>query len=138
MLNILASVLGYDIWFYVSHVLLHQRWLYKYHALHHAAVEPTFVDTYVGHVLEGPFQGLGLFVPMMVFSYSAWDLVVVLGLVNLRGLMRHYKRCVFLIGNHHLLHHKHPGYNFGEYWLDGLCGTRWPHDADYKWGLIYQ
>ena len=26
-------------------------------------------------------------------------------------MMRHDERCIFLIGNHHLLHHKYPNYN---------------------------
>jgi sterol desaturase/sphingolipid hydroxylase (fatty acid hydroxylase superfamily) len=31
------------------------------------------------------------------------------------------------IGNHHLLHHQFPAWNFGEYWLDWLCGTVCPY-----------
>jgi sterol desaturase/sphingolipid hydroxylase (fatty acid hydroxylase superfamily) len=39
-------------------------------------------------------------------------------------MMRHDKRFVWLIGDHHLLHHRDGRYNFGEGWIDSLCGTR--------------
>ena len=52
-------------------------------------------------------------------------------------MMRHDERCIWLIGNHHLLHHKYSQYNFGEYWLDALCGTKYPNHAEYKHGFLY-
>ena len=127
MLSIALSILSYDIWFYISHVLLHTRTLYPYHKLHHIKQVPMFLDTYVGHRLEGPFQGIGMFLPFIVFEYSIFDILIILAFLNLRGMMRHDERCVFLIGNHHLLHHKFPSYNFGEYWLDSLCKTKYPN-----------
>lgn len=59
MFHILLSIVSYDVWFYVSHVLLHDRRLYKYHSEHHEKRVPTAMDTYHGHALEGPFQGRG-------------------------------------------------------------------------------
>jgi sterol desaturase/sphingolipid hydroxylase (fatty acid hydroxylase superfamily) len=38
-------------------------------------------------------------------------------------MMRHDDRCSFIIGNHHLIHHQYPNYNYGEYWIDYLCKT---------------
>ena len=134
VLPVLAAILCYDGWFYVSHVLLHTPALYSYHALHHMYETPTMLQTYAGHWLEGPFQGLGLLLP---FRYPCWQLLAALILVNVRGVMRHDERFVWLIGNHHLLHHKHPKYNFGEYWIDKLCGTSYPVQYAYKRGLIY-
>jgi sterol desaturase/sphingolipid hydroxylase (fatty acid hydroxylase superfamily) len=52
-------------------------------------------------------------------------------------MMRHDDRLIWLIGNHHLLHHKYPLYNFGEYWLDSLMGTEYPNKYEYKYGLLY-
>jgi sterol desaturase/sphingolipid hydroxylase (fatty acid hydroxylase superfamily) len=43
--------------------------------------------------------------------------------LNIRGMMRHDKRGTWLVGNHHLLHHQYPRYNYGEVWLDYLGGT---------------
>jgi len=123
MIHILSSILTYDIWFYISHILLHHPTLYTYHKEHHSKLVPTCTDTYVGHILEGPFQGIGMFVPCIVFNYSYYDIVIILFFLNIRGMLRHDERFIFLIGNHHLLHHKYPKYNYGEYWIDSLCGT---------------
>ena len=92
---------------------------------------PTYLDTYVGHVLEGPFQGVGMFFPCIIFTYTYYEIFIVLLFLNIRGMMRHDERFVFLIGNHHLLHHKHPNYNFGEYWIDFLCGTLYIKNITY-------
>ena len=137
MLPILLSILSYDLWFYISHILLHKASLYKYHKEHHLKIVPTYLDTYVGHPLEGPFQSLGTFVPFFFFTYSLWDICFILFFLNMRGMMRHDERFVYLIGNHHLLHHKYPNYNFGEYWLDSLFGTKYPHTHEYRRGWIY-
>ena len=137
MIPILCSVVSYDIWFYISHLLLHYTRLSTYHREHHSKRVPTILDTYVGHALEGPFQGLGMLLPFMVWNYTFYDIALVLLILNVRGMMRHDARFVFLIGNHHLLHHTYPNYNFGEYWIDSLCGTRYPNKAEYRKGLIY-
>ena len=120
---IALHVLGYDIWFYISHRLLHTAPLWPYHALHHAYRYPTFTETYAGHALEGPFQSIGFLLPYVWFDFHLTAAAVALILVNLRGMMRHDVRAAWLIGNHHLLHHEVGTGNFGEEWLDTLCGT---------------
>jgi len=125
MINIIFSIISYDIWFYVSHILLHHPSFYKYHKEHHLNISPTYLDTYVGHPLEGPFQGIGMFFPFILLHYNTYDIFTVLLVLNIRGMMRHDERFVFLIGNHHLMHHKHPNCNFGEYWIDSIFGTNY-------------
>ena len=98
---------------------------------------PNYLDTYVGHVIESPFQGIGMFFPFILLTYTAYDIFIILAFLNVRGMMRHDERFIFLIGNHHLLHHKYPKYNFSEYWIDYLCGTTYPNESEYKRGLIY-
>ena len=75
MLFFLIAVLGYDIWFYLSHLLLHTRTLYRIHSIHHQKTEPKWYDTYRGHWFETVLQGLGFFVPLLIFdplpSYSS-------------------------------------------------------------------
>ena len=119
-------VLSYDLWFYLSHVALH-RWFYSVHRLHHAVDPATmkYPDTYVAHWVEGPFQGLGVLVPLLVRPVNL-DLLYALIFINLRGMLRHDVRCTWLIGGHHLLHHKFPQWNYGEYWIDVLMGTNLP------------
>lgn len=137
MFHIFLSVLCYDIWFYISHRFLHTRTLYPIHSVHHQKVEPTFLDTYEGHWFESPFQGLGALVPFYWYSYNLTAIAVILLFLNARGMMRHDPRFIWLIGNHHLLHHRHPQFNYGEYWLDRLGGTLYPNRLEAKSGLLY-
>jgi sterol desaturase/sphingolipid hydroxylase (fatty acid hydroxylase superfamily) len=137
MLLILFSVLSYDIWFYISHVVLHNSTCYRFHKQHHRKLVPNFIDTYDASLVESTFQGIGMFFPALVYNYTLLQWAAVLLLLNTRGMMRHDGRWVFLIGNHHLLHHKHKEWNFGEYWIDSLCGTRYPNESEYRYGLIY-
>jgi len=137
MLYLLLPILSYDIWFYISHVMLHSRVLHKYHHVHHMSQDPNWVDTYVSHWAEGPFQGVGVLFPYAVYTYSWSDMIIVLTFLNIRGMMRHDKRWAWLIGNHHLLHHAHGDYNYGEFWIDSLLGTKYNKAEEYKYGLIY-
>ena len=99
MYVILLSILCYDIWFYVSHVLLHRAWTYRrIHWIHHQKIEPTALDTYEGHVLEGPLQSLGTVVPFFFMHYTWLDVVLVLIFLNARGMARHDARMVWLVG----------------------------------------
>jgi sterol desaturase/sphingolipid hydroxylase (fatty acid hydroxylase superfamily) len=122
MLHLVAPVITYDIWFYISHVILH-KYLYKIHSIHHTAQEPTWRDTYLAHWFESPFQGVGFLAPYLVYKYSWLDTLVILAFLNIRGMMRHDSRFVWLVGNYHLIHHKHPEYNYSEVWIDSLAGT---------------
>jgi sterol desaturase/sphingolipid hydroxylase (fatty acid hydroxylase superfamily) len=136
--KILLSILCYDIWFYISHRFLHMPWAYRtVHHIHHALIVPTAWDTYVGHWSEGPLQSLGTFFPWVAYEYTIGDFFLILLFLNARGLMRHDERFVWLIGNHHLLHHRYPRWNYGEYWLDWLGGTLYPERREYKRGLVY-
>jgi len=84
---------------------------------------PTFLDTYRGHLIESPFQGLGIFIPYLWTTVSLQNLAISLVIINIKGMMRHDPRTSFIIGDHHLLHHRFPNYNYGEPWLDTLFAT---------------
>ena len=131
------SILSYDVWFYLSHIVLHNHLLYKHHAEHHTKPEPMFLDTFVASTVETVFQGVGAFIPCVVYTYTPTDLLIAGAFIAIRGMLRHDERGVFLIGNHHLLHHKYQNYNYGEYWIDSLCGTRYPNKKEYRYGIIY-
>jgi len=141
-----SIIVGYDIWFYISHLILHTSWFFKNIHKEHHALNPrtmTFTDAYVGHRSEGIFQGLGMGAPFLLFEYDLYEPTTIVSfgtalvLINLRGMARHDDRSTWLIGNHHLLHHVHPNTNYGEYWLDTVFGTRFPDDKEYEKGLIY-
>jgi sterol desaturase/sphingolipid hydroxylase (fatty acid hydroxylase superfamily) len=139
-LLILLQILCYDLWFYTSHIILHYRIPYsKIHYEHHQQFYQTLIfwDAYKGNHLEGVIQSAGLFVPYLIIDITLSNLIIAGFITNLRGLMRHDNRCIWLIGNHHILHHKYPRYNYGEYWIDKLCGTLCPHTEDYIYGKIY-
>lgn len=137
MLTFILHVLCYDIWFYLSHIMLHSRLLWKYHVQHHQIIHPKYTDTYKGHALEGPFQSLGFLLPVTFLPLAPWQALTALLFVNLRGMARHDDRTVPLIGNHHLLHHEFVCCNYGEYWLDKLCGTLIKDKTKIKKGVFY-
>ena len=136
MIQLVISIISYDIWFYISHVILHDR-LYRFHKLHHTKPVPTYEDTYLADTVETAFQGIGVAFPAVVYTYSPADIALVLLFLNIRGMMAHDPRCAFLIGNHHLLHHKYGNCNYGQYWIDYLGGTRHKNKKDYVYGYLY-
>jgi lathosterol oxidase len=140
MFNIFFFILSYDIWFYLSHIILHNKRIYKIiHKEHHSIDYKTinFKETYVGHFVEGPFQGLGVAFPLLFIDFNLRLFLSSLLLINIKGMLRHDHRFIWLIGNHHILHHKYPQYNFGEYWLDKLFRTNYPNADEYVVGMIY-
>jgi len=140
MIHLGLFILSYDLWFYVSHLILHTTYFYKkihreHHHIDHRRM--IFTDTYVSHAIESPFQGMGVLFPCLFIKPSMYEFGMVLCFINLRGMLRHDHRCSWLIGNHHLLHHQYPQYNFGEYWLDYIGGTRYPNKKEYIFGWLY-
>ena len=98
---------------------------------------PTWIDTKKGSTFESVFQTVGTLLPLLFYKSLTADFVYANMIIGIRALMRHDDRCSFLIGNHHLLHHKYPSYNFGEYWIDAVCGTMYPNAAEHKRGLLF-
>jgi sterol desaturase/sphingolipid hydroxylase (fatty acid hydroxylase superfamily) len=131
-------ILSYDIWFYLTHILLHTSTGYSIHKIHHktAYERLTYLDTDEGHSIESVGQSLGVLLPF-IYTVSFTDFALASIFLFIRGHMRHDHRCSWLIGNHHLLHHKYPKYNFGEYWLDSLFRTKYPNNSEYIYGIIY-
>jgi sterol desaturase/sphingolipid hydroxylase (fatty acid hydroxylase superfamily) len=144
--QVFINILCYDIWFYLLHMILHNKNFYFIHKIHHKIdikQNIIFLDVYTSHIIEGQIQNIGLFIPYFHNIYkiaemkNIYILLIVFLFINIRGMMKHDKRCIWIMGNHHLLHHKYPKYNFGEYWIDSLCGTKYPNNEEYKYGLIY-
>ena len=128
MLNIIIYIFSYDIWFYISHVLLHKiHFLRTIHKNHHLTNYKTivFTDAYIGHYLEYPFQSIGIFFPLYFINFYYYEFITVIFLLNIRTMIHHDHRLSFLHHDHHILHHKYPNYNFGEYWIDYFFGTNY-------------
>lgn len=124
MLQFIAHILFYDVWFYLSHLALHTAILYPIHAIHHEKRQPMWPDTYHGHWAESVFQGVGCVVPFAVLPLWSWtEAIAALLVINTRGMLRHDPRGSWLVGHHHLLHHTKFRVNYGEPWLDWIGGT---------------
>jgi sterol desaturase/sphingolipid hydroxylase (fatty acid hydroxylase superfamily) len=139
MFLFLFHVLCYDVWFYTIHIVLHNKHFYVIHKLHHEKLhnELTYADTNVGHYIENFVEPLGILIPFFVVDCSLAAFFCAVIFTSIRGYMRHDNRCSWLIGNHHLLHHKYRQYNYGEYWIDRLFGTIYPKKEEYIYGCIY-
>jgi sterol desaturase/sphingolipid hydroxylase (fatty acid hydroxylase superfamily) len=139
MLSIIAHIFCYDIWFYISHIILHKPKIYGLiHNIHHSTPfhKLDYTSTHIAHYAENIIQPLGIFIPCFI-NYKPIILLTSFGIICIRGLLRHDDRFTWLIGNHHLLHHKYVKYNFGEYWIDYLCGTNFPNKNEYVYGRLY-
>jgi sterol desaturase/sphingolipid hydroxylase (fatty acid hydroxylase superfamily) len=104
-------------------VILHNHYA-SIHNIHHKTPynKLKWYNTTDGHILEHIVQPLGLFIPFL-FYVDIPSCCIVGVIIAVRGYMRHDERFSFIVGNHHLLHHKNPRYNFSEYYIDYLFGT---------------
>jgi lathosterol oxidase len=137
--DIIIYSLFYDIWFYFSHILLHKNKYLKFiHKDHHRTNYKVIIysDTYIAHDYESPFQCIGIFIPLFFIKFYILNFICSILYLNIRGMIRHDHRLVWLLGNHHLLHHKYPQYNYGEYWLDYIFNTNYPNKKECINGLI--
>jgi sterol desaturase/sphingolipid hydroxylase (fatty acid hydroxylase superfamily) len=139
MLLIFLHIFCYDVWYYISHIILHKPKIYVLvHKTHHST--PTnklhYTSAHVAHYAENIVQPLGIFVPCFIAEYSTTSLITSFIIISIRNALRHDDRFSWLIGNHHILHHKFVNYNFGEYWIDCLCGTCYPKKEYYVYGKI--
>jgi sterol desaturase/sphingolipid hydroxylase (fatty acid hydroxylase superfamily) len=125
MFAFFIHVVCYDLWYYMIHMYLHNIQLYKYHKYHHFTrhTELTYSDAFDGHIIEYPLQTVGIVIPSIIITYDLPSILAAYLFVTIRTYLYHDHRCVWLVGNHHLLHHKHPKYNFGERWIDATFGT---------------
>lgn len=131
IIGALVIIFGYDIWFYYSHVLLHTRYLYKYHKKHHEHIHPTATTSYYGHISEDIVSFISIMLTFLIFYPNISILSTTIGAIytGCRGLAQHEPRFVnhpilkYLCDDHHLLHHKHFTGNYGAKWIDWLHGT---------------
>ena len=125
-------ITSYDVWNYFTHICLHKITLYKYHKYHHVIMygDLSYTDAFAGHVIELPLHAVGMFIPHIFIEYHIRALLCAYIYVTIRTYLQHDHRCTWLVGNHHLLHHKHPKYNFGEKWIDYMLGTLYVPGTD--------
>jgi len=119
-------ILYYDILYYFLHRLLHTKYFYyNIHKIHHKKFNIKYYDYYTIHILELPLTSVGLLLAIYLYKLYIYQLLFSIIFINIRGIMMHDKRCIFLVGEHHLTHHKYLKCNYGEYWLDYIFGTQY-------------
>lgn len=121
-----TGVIGYDVWFYAVHRLLHVPCLYKkFHYEHHTFNRPTINEACYASKTENVLSGLGIFLPVVLQSRpSMAGLFAVYVFCFVRGLLRHDARAIWLVGDHHLQHHLDPKRNFSSKYVDFVFGTQ--------------
>jgi sterol desaturase/sphingolipid hydroxylase (fatty acid hydroxylase superfamily) len=123
MKEIFFYIVYYDIFYYFLHRLLHTKYLYSIHKIHHIKKIPDYYDYYNIHVLELPFTSIGLIFAIYLYKLYIYQLLYAIIFINVRGILMHDNQFIYLLGDHHLVHHKHYKCNYGEYWLDYIFGT---------------
>ena len=124
MLIFVANIVLYDIWFYFVHRLFHHPKLYKFHKEHHTHTKLTYMNSFHADIFDNVCTSFGGCILCMFGFYTYYNQIILsFVFIAIKGMMRHDDRCTFIIGNHHLLHHKHKNCNYGEEWLDYLFNT---------------
>lgn len=116
-------IVYYDIFYYFLHRLLHTKYLYSIHKIHHIKNIPDYYDYYNIHILEVPFTSIGLIFAIYLYKLYIYQLLYAIVFINVRGILMHDNQFIYLVGDHHLIHHKYYKCNYGEYWLDYIFGT---------------
>lgn len=131
--------LVYDTYFYWSHRLLHQGWLYKkVHVIHHMSLNPTPFASYSFHPVEAIINLL-YFLPLLCFVPMSLEMFILLLVLTDFGNLAGHLGYDFIpkkmwknrwgswltTPTHHNLHHQYSKYNFGLYWRgwDEICKT---------------
>jgi len=138
-LSLPAMIVWHDVYFYWTHRLLHQRWLFRHvHGVHHRSRNPSPWAAYSFHPVEAfinalvtplallvvPMHGGVLFIFMLhqivrnAHGHAAVETMP-------RGFVRHWLGRHFTTTTHHHMHHETASGNYGLWftWWDRWCGT---------------
>ncbi len=118
-----------DIFFYFTHYLLHNKYLYIFHKKHHEIKEPIGMTALYAHIVDYYFSNLiPVLLPMVILSSTYVTIHLWIFLSILSTIIESHTSYENL-SNFHLNHHKYFNYNYGVGGkLDKLLGTHY----DYK------
>ncbi|POY36635.1 sterol desaturase family protein [Solitalea longa] len=137
--SLVIMILLHDIYFYLTHRLLHTRWLLRnVHSVHHRSVNPTPLAAYCFHPVEAILQSLIVFpfvtiLPINLFAFLLFTFLVllmnVMGHLGFEFMSQRFRSSkigmFFTSSTHHNLHHQKVNENYGYYftWCDQLFKT---------------
>jgi Delta7-sterol 5-desaturase len=121
--EIICLFLWNEFHFYISHRLLHTKWLYKQvHVLHHRSTIPTAYSTYSFHWFEAILLGSVMISAMFIYHFQ-WIALLTLPLTSITfNAIGHFHYDMFPLksishllsfSRRHSLHHSHNKGNFG-------------------------
>jgi lathosterol oxidase len=119
----LIYILYYDFFYYFLHRLFHTKYLYPIHKIHHSYKKLQYSNYLQIHYLEYLLSNIGLYIALYLYGLYIYQFLITICFINVRGLMEHDERFIFIVGNHHLQHHCYIFCNYGEYWIDYVFGT---------------
>lgn len=122
LLSAVILSIFHDLYFYLTHRALHHPWLYRrFHAVHHASLQPSPWASFSFHPVESIIEALPL--PLFSLLIPLHPVVIIgyLTLMTLSAIINHLgfevmpvKLQRWLIsGTHHSAHHRYFNYNFG-------------------------
>jgi len=140
--SLVVLVLAHDTWFYWTHRLLHQRWMFPWsHRTHHRSVAPTPWAAYSFAPAEAVIQAVFLTLMLLVLPLHPLVIFVFLAHMIVRNVLGHagvelmprawlagWWGRWFTTTLHHDLHHADGRHNYGLYfaWWDRIGGTEHP------------
>ena len=140
--SLAALAVVHDAWFYWTHRLLHQRWLFNWaHQTHHRSVAPTPWAAYSFAPAEALVQAVFLSAVLLVLPLHPGVIFVFLTHMIVRNVLGHagvelmprawlagWWGRWFTTTLHHDMHHASGHCNYGLYftWWDRICGTEHP------------
>ncbi len=144
LLSLPVMLLWQDLCYYLSHRLLHTRWLFRHiHAVHHRSREPSPWAGFSNHPVESMMTS-GLPLTLLAFVPLQQDVLLLYVLHQVartahghaaieiypHGFARHWFWGRFTSTTHHHLHHESIRGNYGLWftWWDRWLGTE---QADY-------
>ena len=139
-------ILMHDIYFYVTHRLMHTKWLFsKIHAFHHQSSNPTPLTSFSFTIWESIVQLSFLPIALAIFPFHVTIIGLFLWTTQIQNAYIHCgysfrpqllknKWFYWLFGNpvHHNVHHEYSDGNYGLYFnfLDIIFKTNSPHYKD--------
>lgn len=124
----------HDLYFYLTHRLLHIPWMYRrFHAIHHASIQPSPWASFSFHPVESIIEALPLPLFALILPLHPTVIISYLTLMTISAIINHLGFEVMplmlqrwlISGTHHSNHHRYFNSNFGLFYTfwDRHLGT---------------